>query len=404
MCEGTWVFARSSSQRKDMFLAAQDILGEKALLQLLIDMKVRWSSTYIMLCRAESRMESVNRFVSDMSKKEKNLDKKKKIDAMELSEEEWTRVGLFCNLLGYADDAQQAFSADKLPTLYNALPAIEKMYSSWEKALNKEKYAAFVPALQEGMSKLNEYYEKTAASDAHIMAMLLHPEQKLGYFKKNWEASLVEKVKELALNKLEERYKHIHASGTSSNVASSASQNSRRVKKRSGVSRRVMDTDSEDEDEVDPLSDPSKPWLAEFNRYLMVVESIPKDMNIVEWWGLNAHRYPVWASLARDYLAVMASSVSSERAFSSAGITISKRRNRLKGDIVEALQCLKCMYHEDLIFRDVVTTADVRVELEDMEYSDYGKTTDEAVDDATTFTWDSLVDDDDDDVDVIVIN
>ena len=47
----------------------------------------------------------------------------------------------------------------------------------------------------------------------------------------------------------------------------------------------------------------------------------------------------------------MASSVSSERAFSSAGITISKRRNRLKGDIVEALQCLKCMIHQNLIFR-----------------------------------------------------
>jgi len=54
----------------------------------------------------------------------------------------------------------------------------------------------------------------------------------------------------------------------------------------------------------------------------------------------------------------MASSVSSERAFSSAGITISKRRNRLKKDIVEALQCLKCMYHNNLIFREVETVVD----------------------------------------------
>ena len=66
----------------------------------------------------------------------------------------------------------------------------------------------------------------------------------------------------------------------------------------------------------------------------------------------NAHRYPVWASLARDYLSVMASSVSSERAFSSAGITISKRRNRLKADIVEALQGLKCMIRRDILFRE----------------------------------------------------
>lgn len=48
----------------------------------------------------------------------------------------------------------------------------------------------------------------------------------------------------------------------------------------------------------------------------------------------------------------MGSSVSSERAFSSAGITISKRRNRLKGDIVEALQFIKCLLQKDLIYRE----------------------------------------------------
>jgi hypothetical protein len=77
--------------------------------------------------------------------------------------------------------------------------------------------------------------------------------------------------------------------------------------------------------------------------------------------------YPIAASLARDYLAIMASSVSSERAFSSAGLTISKRRNQLQGDIVEALQCLKCMYHNDLIFREVVVATEEEVDLEEMD-------------------------------------
>jgi hypothetical protein len=61
-------------------------------------------------------------------------------------------------------------------------------------------------------------------------------------------------------------------------------------------------------------------------------------------------RFPVWSSLARDYFSIMASSASSERAFSSAGITISKRQNRLKADIVEALQFLKCAFRRDLVF------------------------------------------------------
>jgi hypothetical protein len=70
----------------------------------------------------------------------------------------------------------------------------------------------------------------------------------------------------------------------------------------------------------------------------------------------NAARYDVWASLVRDFLPIMASSVSSERAFSSAGITISKRRNRLNPDIIEALQFLKCLYRRELLFRDEVNT------------------------------------------------
>jgi len=49
----------------------------------------------------------------------------------------------------------------------------------------------------------------------------------------------------------------------------------------------------------------------------------------------------------------MATSVSSKHAFSAAGITISKRRNRLGGDVVEALQFLKCFYRHNLLFREV---------------------------------------------------
>jgi len=106
-------------------------------------------------------------------------------------------------------------------------------------------------------------------------------------------------------------------------------------------------------------------------------------------------RYPTWASLARDYLPIMASSVSSERAFSSAGITISKRRNRLKGDIVEALQCLKLLYRNDLIFREVITAVEEELERENDPLLDEG-----SIDDADLekeFSWDQLLIDEDDD-------
>ena len=62
----------------------------------------------------------------------------------------------------------------------------------------------------------------------------------------------------------------------------------------------------------------------------------------------------------------MASSISSKRAFSSAGITLSKRRNRLQADIVEALQFLKCLYQNNLIFREVHTVEEEESILDDL--------------------------------------
>jgi len=86
-----------------------------------------------------------------------------------------------------------------------------------------------------------------------------------------------------------------------------------------------------------------------------------------EWWGVNAQQYPVWASLARNHLSIMATSVSSERAFSAAALTITKRRNRLKGDIVEAIQVLRMMYQRDLIFREAAPSSALELALDELD-------------------------------------
>lgn len=109
---------------------------------------------------------------------------------------------------------------------------------------------------------------------------------------------------------------------------------------------------------------------------------------------LNARRYPTWASLARDYLAIMASSVSSERAFSAAGITISKRRNRLKGDIVEALQVLKLMIHNELLFREAPVSTELEEDMDAADIIDEDEDAAETVAKGNEFSWDQLIEDD----------
>ena len=51
--------------------------------------------------------------------------------------------------------------------------------------------------------------------------------------------------------------------------------------------------------------------------------------------------------MALDYLPIQATSVPCERAFSSAAQTDTPRRNRIKPDLMEALQCLKLSIKRD---------------------------------------------------------
>ena len=109
---------------------------------------------------------------------------------------------------------------------------------------------------------------------------------------------------------------------------------------------------------------------------------------------MSGGQYPTWRLMAGNYLAVMASSVASERAFSAAGITISKRRNRLDGDIVEALQCLKSLNSQDLMSRALPNIAEEEKFLDDVDQQPANQqgTTIEVVNDED-WTLDTHVDD-----------
>ena len=122
-----------------------------------------------------------------MGLQEPDLSKRAKIDYLQLSTDEWMRVGQFADLLSvcellhlnreflikpqYADVAQQAFSLDQGSTLHLAIPALEALHKAWLSRSDRLKYVRFAPALKAAAGKLDEYYEKTTKSPAYIMTM-----------------------------------------------------------------------------------------------------------------------------------------------------------------------------------------------------------------------------------------
>lgn len=93
-------------------------------------------------------------------------------------------------------------------------PALERLYVVWQKVLKKSCYTSFVPALEVGMQKLDQYYNCSAQSDAHIIAMgkftiltwivywlcpgaVLDPRKKMGHFAKHWLEDLHGEVEDV---------------------------------------------------------------------------------------------------------------------------------------------------------------------------------------------------------------
>jgi hypothetical protein len=83
------------------------------------------------------------------------------------------------------------------------------------------------------------------------------------------------------------------------------------------------------------------------------------------------------------------------------GITISKRRNWLKGDIVEALQCVKCAIRHDLLFRapapSSILEAEISEEGDDNKEGDDG---DESPEEGWVRLDDLLIDDEDEELEM----
>ncbi|KIK51703.1 hypothetical protein GYMLUDRAFT_181114, partial [Collybiopsis luxurians FD-317 M1] len=221
------------------------------------------------------------------------------------------------------------------------LPAFKALYHAWSKQISKEKYSLFTDALQAGINKLSDYYDWTGNSLAHVFAMILNPREKIIHFEKHWSSDL--------------ESKKLHIDSAPPHLYSHAKQLTvqRTVCGNVWLNKSLLRELSDGEESISGISSTSAdcvPWLEEFSRYNNATDSAPEGMIIVQWWGMNTQQLPVWVVLAWDFLAIIASSVLSERAFSAVRIIISECRNHLKGGITEALQFLKCLLHKDLLF------------------------------------------------------
>ncbi|XP_069106896.1 E3 SUMO-protein ligase ZBED1-like [Argopecten irradians] len=72
---------------------------------------------------------------------------------------------------------------------------------------------------------------------------------------------------------------------------------------------------------------------------------ITTDSNPLIWWSTHCEKFPLLANLAKKYLSIPATSVPSERVFSTAGDIVTAQRSALKSENVDRLIFLKKNWH-----------------------------------------------------------
>ena len=188
------------------------------------------------------------------------------------------------------------------------------------------------------MDKFNKYWDEP--NNVMVIATILDPRYKLRYinwcFKKIYdhEKAMDEyKLVEEELGKLYDTYdmhhRHEKADSYRANTSSTIDDTSSSLPSSASEFTSFLSASS-----LETSKNELGKYLDEENESLL-----NKSFDVLLWWKLNAHRYPVIAKMANNFLSIPATSVSSESTFSTGGRVLDDYRSSLKPAMVEALVC-----------------------------------------------------------------
>ncbi|KAM0878925.1 hypothetical protein ACQ4PT_034568 [Festuca glaucescens] len=289
---------------------------------LALDVCTRWSSTYKMIATGLPYKEALKDYaVSDANYK------------WEPTSEEWKLFELIKPMLFSLSQVTTAFSAQAYPTANIFYPHIVSIKIALVKAM-KHKNATYKQMGEAMMDKFNKYWAET--NNVMVLATILDPRYKLLYvewgfnelYDEDTATMETENVRIELFNLFEkfENEKKQSKKGTPSSSKSSTPSNSMPASDVDFQSWRANTTTKSSKSELrNYLEDPGE-------------ENAP-GFDLLDWWKVNSLRYPVLAKMARRFLTIPASSVSSESTFSTSGRVLDDYRSSLKPVIVESLVC-----------------------------------------------------------------
>jgi len=332
-------FVRSSPSRLKIFKKCAELekISSKSLLTL--DLETRWNATYFMLEHAE-RFEKAFARLAKVCKPFKEYFPNR--DPPDL--DDWQTARRILCFLKLFEKVTTRLSASLHVTSSIVFHDIMLMRAKLiEIAGGEDPTLSSMAYLMK--IKFDKYWKQEGNLNYLLfIAVILDPRYKLQYlvfclelmYGPDEGKELAEKI-ESALNELFGCYVE--------SVNASSSRNR-------GSNQYLVHINVDEEDEENP-------WdmlASQFERHMEEVETEPndselsryladkrekrtKEFDILDYWKVSSNKYPILSLLAKDVLAVPASTVPSESAFSTGGRIIDPLRCSLSTSTVEALIC-----------------------------------------------------------------
>ena len=312
-------YVKSSQARKQRFEEIVEQVGISPGKRPPLDVVTRWNSTFLMLETA--------------LKYRKVYEALKQGDPQYLHEpstKDWKVAKKLCNMLQPFYEATKIVSGSKYPT------SSRYFHMLWEVKRELDKQSSIgdpvITTMVHGMrEKMNTYWDLSYLKIC--IPVILDPRFKMRFLEFRLNQWFEEEAFRYS-SKVEKTFRKLFAE----------------------YSAEISDPFLEKAHMVDEKVDENNPWADwgqhqsaqqmsktnELDKYLEEeTMSVVVELDILQYWKMHSGTYPTLARMARDILAVPASTVASESAFSSAERTVSDYRSRLKSETIEALICFQ---------------------------------------------------------------
>jgi hypothetical protein len=347
-------YFHASPKAKDRLSAMQIQRGIAKPLRVLLDVKTRWNSTLDMLQRILRLQQDIEAFVAyicTLSGRQEFPDWKLELPTTE----SWYYAECLCALLEPFKLVTEILSGEQYATLPLALPSLRivknrlsrtDILEQVDKKFTQVMHTFDHSAAEKTMESVRQYLlhqfvnRFQALPFALVAASVLHPSlSKMSHLtiheKKQVQEHLIREMIESSPKEKTPQPKKIAAEGGSKMLGAKGLCYDALFADESGCdSDNSVDNDKE-------IAQLKIRCIDEFRSYIALSKSFAEasDANKcpLGWWKANRHAFPLLFPVARKWLGTLCSSVPSERAFSTSGNVLTKRRGSLLPETVRDL-------------------------------------------------------------------